>query len=122
MDFFDNDTVDELNSTLTDESQFLSADNYDTKSDKYHEKLRQEELEIRLKNSQDKIDSYEKTINNISDECLKIDSNSNELLNFNKSFHKTDVDAKNVISYIQEYIFKLEEEFKSLDNADSQVS
>lgn len=119
MDFCENESTDELNSTLTDESQYPVDENYDTKSERLYEKSRREDLRIRLKNAQEKIEKYEASINKISNDCLKTSSSS---LNPERSFHETDIDAKNIISYIQEYIQKLEDEFKSLDSADNQVS
>lgn len=115
------DNSDELNNTLTEESQTENHLNeiYNSKSRVTDDKDHKSELTARLIAAEKKIKQSEKQIYEISVDELKNDNISRNNHQFIPKY--IEEDAKCVIVYVQEYIKKLEEQLNDLDNADQQV-
>ncbi|XP_015111981.1 cytokine receptor-like factor 3 [Diachasma alloeum] len=117
MDIKEDDSLDDLNSTLTEDSQLLetTSEKSEAPSEGAEQKLRYRELKKKLESTEEKIYKYEESISNISKTSSEVIFGS-----VNEGSKRNDYSQK-TISNIQEYIRKLEEQFKELDKADAQV-
>ncbi|XP_011299889.1 cytokine receptor-like factor 3 [Fopius arisanus] len=118
MDIPEDEILDELNSTLTEESQLseISPEKPETTSEDAERVLHHRELRRKLKSTEEKIDKYMLSISEISRKSWEVNLGA-----LNEKLTSDDGYSQKTIHNIQEYIQKLEEQFKELDKADTQV-